>query len=166
MGLIERCWLVTYLFPASLVSDLYIVLFDKIRTDPEGTPHGREGYYFGASGEHLMYDVCKAVAEVLVERGKGKSPEPTTFSQGDLDKYFNGVCPSLPSIQAPEHGVTHSISSVLVTLSRYELPLCGKQVVLYRMETKEDYCRFPCLHPSGSRGTLGSRCGKRLRTKS
>lgn len=101
MGLIERCWLVTYLFPASLVSDLYIVLFDKIRTDPEGTPHGREGYYFGASGEHLMYDVCKAVAEVLVERGKGKSPEPTTFSQGDLDKYFNGVCPSLHSIQYP-----------------------------------------------------------------
>lgn len=70
------------------VADLYIVLFDRIRADPEGTPNGREGYYFGASGEHNLYDVCKKIAEVLVQKGKGKSPEPTTFTQADLDKYF------------------------------------------------------------------------------
>lgn len=73
------------------VADLYIVLFDKIRVDPKSTPHGREGYYFGASGEHLLYDVAKSIAEALVALGKGKSPEPTTFTQEDLDKYFGGV---------------------------------------------------------------------------
>ncbi|KAI5122913.1 hypothetical protein M0805_007591 [Coniferiporia weirii] len=72
------------------VADLYIVLFDKIRADPEGTPHGREGYYFGASGEHVMLDVCNTVAKTLVALGKGKSPDATTFTQEDLDKYFNG----------------------------------------------------------------------------
>jgi len=72
------------------VADLYIVLFDRIRADPEGTPNGREGYYFGASGEHKLYDVCKKVAEVLVQKGKGQEPEPTTFTQADLDKYFDG----------------------------------------------------------------------------
>ncbi|THH08886.1 hypothetical protein EW145_g2403 [Phellinidium pouzarii] len=71
-------------------ADLYIILFDKTRTDPEGTPHGREGYYFGASGEHTMLEVCKEVAKSLVVLGKGKSLEPTTFTQEDLDKYFNG----------------------------------------------------------------------------
>lgn len=72
------------------VADLYIVLFDRIRADLNGTPHGREGFFFGASGEHRLYDICKKVAEVLVELGKGRSPEPTTFTQADLDKYFNG----------------------------------------------------------------------------
>ncbi|KLO17101.1 NAD-binding protein [Schizopora paradoxa] len=72
------------------VADLYIVLFDRIRADPEGTPNGREGYYFGASGEHSLYDVCKKIAEVLAQKGKGQSAEPTTFTQADLDKYFDG----------------------------------------------------------------------------
>lgn len=75
------------------VSDLYIVLFNKIRSDPEGTPHGREGYYFGAAAEHQLYDVAKAIAEALVAIGRGKSSEPTTFTQEDLVKYFKGVSP-------------------------------------------------------------------------
>lgn len=75
------------------VADLYIVLFNKIRADPEGTPHGREGYYFGAAAEHQLYDVAKAIAEALVALGRGKSSEPTTFTQNDLVKYFKGVSP-------------------------------------------------------------------------
>lgn len=86
-----HCWSTLKL----AVADLYIVLFDKIRADPENTPHGREGHFFGASGEHTLYDVYKAVAEVLFSLGKGKSPEPTTFAQEDLDKYFGGVSPML-----------------------------------------------------------------------
>ena len=74
------------------VADLYITLFDKIKVDPEGTPHGREGYFFGVSGEHTLYGLYKAIAEALVALGKGRSPEPTTFTQEDLDKYFGGVC--------------------------------------------------------------------------
>ncbi|KAH8117907.1 hypothetical protein DFH11DRAFT_1571372 [Phellopilus nigrolimitatus] len=72
------------------VADLYIVLFDRIRADPESTPHGREGFYFGATGEHDLFDVSKAVAEALVAVGKGKTATPTTFTQEELDKYFDG----------------------------------------------------------------------------
>ena len=70
---------------------MYIVLFDKILADVNSVPHGREGFFFGASGEHDLYDVSKAVAEALVELGKGKSPEPTTFTKEDIDAYFHGV---------------------------------------------------------------------------
>ncbi|KLO17100.1 NAD-binding protein [Schizopora paradoxa] len=69
-------------------ADLYIVLFDKIHSDPEGTLNGREGYYFGVNGEHYMYDVYKKIAEVLVKRGIGKSSEPTPFAEEDLDRYL------------------------------------------------------------------------------
>ncbi|EJD06861.1 NAD-binding protein [Fomitiporia mediterranea MF3/22] len=72
------------------VADLYIVLFDKIRTDVNSVPHGREGFYFGASGEHDLYDVGKAIAQALVELGLGKSSEPTTFTKEEIDKYFGG----------------------------------------------------------------------------
>ncbi|EJD06860.1 NAD-binding protein [Fomitiporia mediterranea MF3/22] len=72
------------------VADLYIVLFDKIRADVNSIPHGREGFYFGASGEHDLYEVGKAVAQALVELGRGKSPEPTTFTKEEIDKYFGG----------------------------------------------------------------------------
>lgn len=56
-------------------------------------PHGREGYYFGASGEYQLYDAMKAVAEVLHTIGKGQSPEPTTFTPEELHMYFGGVAP-------------------------------------------------------------------------
>ncbi|KAI5122914.1 hypothetical protein M0805_007592 [Coniferiporia weirii] len=72
------------------VADLYILLFNKIRADPEGPPHGREGYYFGASDAHVMGDICNEVAKALVALGKGKSREATTFTQEDIDKYYNG----------------------------------------------------------------------------
>ncbi|KAG5652021.1 hypothetical protein H0H81_006574 [Sphagnurus paluster] len=42
------------------VADLYIILYDWIKTNPE-TGHGREGFYFGENGEHTLYDVGKAV---------------------------------------------------------------------------------------------------------
>ncbi|KDQ49807.1 hypothetical protein JAAARDRAFT_42553, partial [Jaapia argillacea MUCL 33604] len=71
------------------VADLYMILFDRATSDPT-TPNGREGFYFGESGEYLMYDVCKAIAKALVEVGRGKSEEPTTFTQEDLNKYFGG----------------------------------------------------------------------------
>lgn len=67
------------------------MLFDKIRADIERVPHGREGFYFGSSGEHDLYDVGKAIAQALVEIGRGKSPEPTTFTKEEIDKYFGGV---------------------------------------------------------------------------
>ena len=73
------------------VSDLFMILFDKIRTDPEGTPHGREGYFFGSCEEYRLYDLYKAVAEALVEVGKGEKLEPTIFTEEELNKYFGAV---------------------------------------------------------------------------
>ncbi|KAJ7308660.1 hypothetical protein DFH08DRAFT_975006 [Mycena albidolilacea] len=54
------------------------------------TGHGRNGFYFGASGKHSLYDVGRAVGAVLValEKGESGSPEPTPFTQAELDKYF------------------------------------------------------------------------------
>ncbi|KAJ6571114.1 NAD(P)-binding protein [Mycena capillaripes] len=71
------------------LADLYINLYDKIVTDAN-TGHGRNGFYFGASGEHLLYDVGKEIGTALVALKKSDSAEPTTFTQAALDKYFGG----------------------------------------------------------------------------
>ncbi|KAF8066914.1 NAD(P)-binding protein [Lyophyllum atratum] len=71
------------------VADLFPILYDCIKTNP-ATAHGRDGFYFGENGEHTLYEVGKAMSEYLVAIGKGKSGEPTTFTQQELDKYFEG----------------------------------------------------------------------------
>jgi len=73
------------------VADLYLVLYDSIKTNPQGTGHGREGFYFGENGEHSLYDIGKAISEALVAIGRGKSAEPTTFTQDEIDKYFGSA---------------------------------------------------------------------------
>ncbi|KAJ7806540.1 NAD-binding protein [Mycena olivaceomarginata] len=71
------------------LADLYTTLYDGIVADAS-TGHGRNGFYFGASGEHSLYDVGRAVGAVLVALGKSESAEPTPFTQAELDKYFGG----------------------------------------------------------------------------
>jgi hypothetical protein len=75
-----------------LVADLYTTLYDKIISDAD-TGHGRNGFYFGANGEHSLYDVGKAIGKALVALGKSQSDEPTTFTQAELDKYFGVRAP-------------------------------------------------------------------------
>jgi len=65
------------------VADLYVILYDNILKNPT-TKHGREGFYFGESGEHRLYDIYKKSAEALAALGKGKSPEPTKFSEEEV----------------------------------------------------------------------------------
>jgi len=72
------------------VADLYIILFNAIHDNPDKVGHGRDGYYFGENGEHVLYDVSREVGRALVALGKSSSEEPTTFTQEDLDKYFRG----------------------------------------------------------------------------
>ena len=68
-------------------ADLYIIVYDAILAGkPAG--HGREGFYFGESGEHTLYDVGKRIVEVLVERGLAVDLEPTSFTKEDVDKYL------------------------------------------------------------------------------
>ncbi|KAI9463253.1 hypothetical protein BJY52DRAFT_1254099 [Lactarius psammicola] len=70
-------------------AELYQIILDAALSDPK-TPHGREGYYFGANDEYRLYDLAKAYSQVLYDLGKGKSPEPTTFTAEEAQKYFGG----------------------------------------------------------------------------
>ncbi|TFK72947.1 NAD-binding protein [Pluteus cervinus] len=72
------------------LTDLYHILFDAIRANPEAAPHGKEGYYFGASGEHSLYDVGKAIGQALVDAGKATSAEPTIFNDDEIKEFFQG----------------------------------------------------------------------------
>ncbi|RDB25574.1 Uncharacterized protein C2A9.02 [Hypsizygus marmoreus] len=72
------------------VADLYVVLYDAIISNP-ATGHGREGIYFAENGEISLYDVGVAISKVLVELGRGKSAEPTPFTEEEVDKYFAGI---------------------------------------------------------------------------
>lgn len=66
------------------------MLWDNVRTGAV-IGHGREGFYFGENGEHLLYDAAKAIGAAMVELGRAKNDEPTTFTKEELDKYFGGV---------------------------------------------------------------------------
>lgn len=72
------------------VADLYAILYDSIVANP-ATGHGREGMYFGVNGEHSLYAVGEAIGEALVAIGKADNPEPTSFTQEEIQKYFQ-VC--------------------------------------------------------------------------
>jgi hypothetical protein len=64
---------------------LYIVLYDSIVTNPE-TAHGCEGFYFGENGEYTLYEASKAISEAMVAHGKGKTLEPTVFTDEEYKK--------------------------------------------------------------------------------
>ena len=70
-----------------IVSDLYLLIFNAAVTKSE-IGYGINGYYFGENGEHSLYVVGKAIAETLVKLGIGSSPEPTTFTKQEIDKYL------------------------------------------------------------------------------
>jgi hypothetical protein len=67
-----------------------MILFDLV-ISPKPSPkpaHGRLGFYFGENGEHTLYDVGQAIAKALFDLGEGKSPNPTTFTTEEINKYF------------------------------------------------------------------------------
>jgi nucleoside-diphosphate-sugar epimerase len=71
-------------------AELYQIILDAALSDPN-TPHGREGFYFGASDEYRLYDLAKAYSQALYDLGKGKSPDPTPFTAEEAQKYFGGT---------------------------------------------------------------------------
>lgn len=81
------------LYAYSLVTDFYMLLFNKIRANSNAVPHGREGYFFAASDEHTVGDIEKAVAENLYALGKGKTAEPTLFSKEEAGAFWGEVSP-------------------------------------------------------------------------
>lgn len=52
--------------------------------------HGRQGYYFGESGEHSLFGLGQAIGNALVAAKIADAAQPTTFTQEDLDKYMGG----------------------------------------------------------------------------
>jgi hypothetical protein len=74
------------------VADFYQILLDTILSDPN-LAHGREGYYFAENGEYMLYDVAKAYSQALYDLGKGKNPEPTSFTAEEAQKYFGVIIP-------------------------------------------------------------------------
>ncbi|KAJ7122484.1 NAD(P)-binding protein [Mycena crocata] len=70
------------------LADLYALLYDAIMATPD-TGHGRNGFYFGASGEHTLYEVGRAIGSALLALGKSSSadPEPTTFTREEENVY-------------------------------------------------------------------------------
>jgi hypothetical protein len=76
------------------VADLFIAVFDAALSGnpPSEFEHGRSGFYFGENGEHKLLDVSRAIATILYESGRGKSPEPTTFTEEELKRFsLNGL---------------------------------------------------------------------------
>jgi hypothetical protein len=72
------------------VAELYEILLDATLSNPN-LAHGREGYYFAENGEYKLYDVAKAYSQALYDLGKGKSPDPTTYSADEVQKYFGVI---------------------------------------------------------------------------
>jgi len=69
-------------------ADLYIDIYNAIKANPDKVGHGRKGYYFGLNGEHTLYDVGKELGRAMVAVGKSSSEEPTTFTNEEMNKYF------------------------------------------------------------------------------
>ncbi|KAI0701894.1 NAD(P)-binding protein [Cerioporus squamosus] len=69
-------------------ADLYITLFDAIVRDPSGVGHGWNGFYLVENGEHSWYQIGKAIGHTLVKLGLSNDPEPTSFTNEELVKYF------------------------------------------------------------------------------
>ena len=94
----------------NIEGDLFIILWDAVVSNPEKIGHGRDGFYFGENGEHLWYDISKAIGKALVKRGISKSDEPTPFTTEELVKYFGSEVSSLRSLVPLEsHPLTSSL---------------------------------------------------------
>lgn len=66
-------------------------MYDRIIKPGNTVPHGREGYFVGENGTYAWYELCRQIAQVLHEKGIGKSPEPTSFTEEELAKYFGSA---------------------------------------------------------------------------
>ena len=72
------------------MAEFYQILLDAALSDPN-TPHGRDGYYIAENGEYRLRDLAKAYSQALYDLGKGKSPEPTSFTADEAQKYFGVI---------------------------------------------------------------------------
>jgi hypothetical protein len=69
------------------VSDLYILIFDGALANKPELGHGTDGYYIGANGEYTLAKATKLIAQELHALGKSGTPEPTSYTDEELQKY-------------------------------------------------------------------------------
>ena len=120
--------ILTYLQAANI----YIALYNAIREDPDKVPHGREGYYFGENGEHDWKGLSRIVGQALVELGLITNPEPSTFTEDELIKYFGSLVGSLTTSCDATHLSLPSIAGR--EFLRYKCPLQGQSQSINRVE--------------------------------
>ncbi|KZT66776.1 NAD(P)-binding protein [Daedalea quercina L-15889] len=73
------------------VAELYIMLFDAIRSEPPSVGHGWEGFYFAENGHNSWLELGKAIGQALVDLGLTENAEPTSFTDEELMKYWGSV---------------------------------------------------------------------------
>lgn len=69
-------------------ADLYLILFDIVRKNPDAVGHGPEGYYFVENLDYSSLEAAQAISETLFELEVASSKEPTPFTQEELEKNF------------------------------------------------------------------------------
>lgn len=99
----------------NVVADLYIVLYDSVVSNP-ATGHGRAGFYFGENGEYTLYEVSKAISEAMLALGKGKTLEPTPFTEEEYEREPNVSKRSLLEAQWTEISLLLCSSYTLVPI--------------------------------------------------
>lgn len=72
------------------LGELYVLLIDAVLRDPASVPNGREGYFFGAAAEFSWYEASRAVGEAMVALGRTDDPEPTSFTEEEIAKWYMG----------------------------------------------------------------------------
>lgn len=72
-------------------SDLYLLIFNTVLANKPEIGHGADGYYIGANGEYTLSRATKHIAQELHALGKSATPEPTSYSEEELQKFFGGA---------------------------------------------------------------------------
>ncbi|KAF9078699.1 NAD-binding protein [Rhodocollybia butyracea] len=75
------------------LSDLYSMLYDAIQSGNPMVRHGREGYFNAVYDEYSMQQLARGISEALVILGRGKTTEPSSFTQEELVKFFGPFGP-------------------------------------------------------------------------
>ncbi|KAF8969165.1 hypothetical protein BDZ97DRAFT_1754779 [Flammula alnicola] len=69
-------------------ADLYRVIFDNIRSNPDAACHGPEGYYFAGNTEFSGLEIGRAISEALADLGVGTSRKPRALSQEEFEAFY------------------------------------------------------------------------------
>jgi len=70
------------------LAELYGLVFaGALRAD---IGHGKSGYYLGIAGEYTYFNAASTIGGALVENGWAKEATPTSFTEDEIKKYYNG----------------------------------------------------------------------------